>query len=79
MVGSGAADLRRGFFDTASLRVGKIKASSLGGRFFCGLSKGVARVALDEWRRGGRGLRGAGTGGHVLCLDVFDSLVVRVV
>jgi hypothetical protein len=76
---SGAADLGRWFFDTTSLRVGRIKASSLGGRFLCGLSKGVARVVLDGWSRGGRGLGAARTGGPVLCLGVFDSLVVRAV
>ena len=48
-------------------------------RLFCGLSKGVARVVLDGWSRGGQGFRAARTGGPILCLSVFHSLVVRVV
>jgi hypothetical protein len=76
--GSGAADLRRGFFDMASPRAARIKTSSLGGGFLCGIFKGGAgfgTAVLDRWSRGGRGLRAARTGGRlVLCWSSFARL-----
>ena len=49
----------------------------MGSRFLCGLSKGVARVVLDGWSRGGRGLRAARLRAFAFDGKLISGLVLR--